>query len=692
MIRSFPACRMVGCGVIAVLAVTALPSRALNGPWVSTGTDPQFDTRSDILLPVGAVEPDAILEGNFSTMGQNPRSEWRKDGKRITLKGATQVLNASALDPVTLNTAGDYVLHAGSVAGVGHSSPVHVAVVDTMHPQAFSSLPGKSIKIAAPVAGNGLSFSWTKDGNAIVDSTNVSGTSTRILEFKAATVADGGEYLCSVSSPAGSLTTASLTLVIAEAVPTVTTAMLPEGAVLKSYSTQVAAFGATTYAASGLPVGLKIDPKTGEISGSPRAPGVFTVRLITSNAKGKSRAVALKLRILPLPEFVLGTSAMIGGQNFPGGGLVRVDCVVGASGAFTGRVQTTNLDGRIWVYRVKGSLRFEYGSPVFDYYIGDLPIMPTLLDPQSGGLALVFDEYEGPRLVKTNVGVPPVTLASGGTLSWDAKTRPFPAPAYSTAHLTNTSGRIEGTGYGTCTVSASGRFALAIKLPDGTGIAIPTFVPRAARGVLSAWLYGKRGALMGNCTVGEDGLIIGDLTWTRPPAHFHEGSAVPVPLGEGFMNEPLHLSGARYDRPGTLQRPAPLVLDVPKESGQPSTPNPVNTRTTLFGGGLTQPATSSGWLRTNHTLIYDPILPGSAPEVEFRPVTFNAARGTFTGTAIRRSVDPQTNQTIVTTIRHQGVVVANQVAEGYFVRTVRVFRDGFWFQGIAPVCGGVSIR
>lgn len=84
MIRSFPACRMVGCGVIAVLAVTALPSRALNGGRVNTGTDPQFDTaliyccllvRWSLMLSWRAISPpwDKIRAPSGGKMGKGSR-------------------------------------------------------------------------------------------------------------------------------------------------------------------------------------------------------------------------------------------------------------------------------------------------------------------------------------------------------------------------------------------------------------------------------------------------------------------------------------------------------------------------------------------------------------------------------------------------------------------------------------------
>jgi PKD repeat protein len=56
----------------------------------------------------------------------------------------------------------------------------------------------------------------------------------------------------------------------------------------------------TSYGATGLPAGLSVNPLTGAITGTPTAPGNYTVTLLATNAAGTSSSL-LTLTIAPMP-------------------------------------------------------------------------------------------------------------------------------------------------------------------------------------------------------------------------------------------------------------------------------------------------------------------------------------------------------------------------------------------------------
>ncbi len=83
--------------------------------------------------------------------------------------------------------------------------------------------------------------------------------------------------------------TGTLTITIHPPKPKITSAATASGEKGVLFSYQIVATGApTSYAATGLPPGVNVDGGTGAISGTPTAPGIFTVQLSATNAGGTS--------------------------------------------------------------------------------------------------------------------------------------------------------------------------------------------------------------------------------------------------------------------------------------------------------------------------------------------------------------------------------------------------------------------
>ncbi|MEW9853769.1 putative Ig domain-containing protein [Novosphingobium sp. M1R2S20] len=112
----------------------------------------------------------------------------------------------------------------------------------------------------------------------------------------------GSPYQSAVTAP---------TLVLAPAAGT-----LPGGTVGSVYSQAISATGGTapyTYAATGLPAGLAIDPSTGAVSGTPTAAGSYPVTVTVTDAHGATGTAAYTIVIaLPAPPIAAdSTSASV---------------------------------------------------------------------------------------------------------------------------------------------------------------------------------------------------------------------------------------------------------------------------------------------------------------------------------------------------------------------------------------------
>ncbi len=80
---------------------------------------------------------------------------------------------------------------------------------------------------------------------------------------------------------------ATLTLTVASAAPAITSATTANGTVGSAFSYQITATNSpTSYAAAGLPAGLRVNSRTGLVSGTPSAAGTSTVTLSATNSEG----------------------------------------------------------------------------------------------------------------------------------------------------------------------------------------------------------------------------------------------------------------------------------------------------------------------------------------------------------------------------------------------------------------------
>ncbi|MGF1451064.1 MAG: PKD domain-containing protein, partial [Opitutales bacterium] len=104
-----------------------------------------------------------------------------------------------------------------------------------------------------------------------------------------------------VTDNQGATNTDTLTVeVIADTVPSITTAAFPAGSATRAYSAAVAVEGGNaplTYSLLGAPAWMNIDPATGEITGTPPALGTFNPVVIVVDGDGDSDSISLQVTV-----------------------------------------------------------------------------------------------------------------------------------------------------------------------------------------------------------------------------------------------------------------------------------------------------------------------------------------------------------------------------------------------------------
>lgn len=205
-----------------------------------------------------------------------------------------------------------------------------------------------------------LSWQWMREGIPLTngrkeDDSTVTGAQASHLQIAPITSAVMGHYSCRVtmSHPEGEIetvTTGQMVQVITE-VPIVEEIVMPSPLrVGQPVEAEIIATNSPKkYSARGLPRGLRLDSKTGQIDGRPlqfssydpstESYKPFKVIFQASNYLGKSEPVELLLTILPIDvdghySGLIGRNAQLN-QNLGG----RIDCTITKTGQVSGRLR-----------------------------------------------------------------------------------------------------------------------------------------------------------------------------------------------------------------------------------------------------------------------------------------------------------------------------------------------------------------
>ena len=270
---------------------------------------PPVVTPPSIVSQPASVSVTAGASASFSVSaaGTSPSYQWYKNGSPIS--GATGV--SHTISNAQASDAGNYTVTVFNTAGSVSSNaatltvntpppppPVVTAPSITSQPASVSVTAGASASFSVSAAGTSPSYQWYKNGSPISGATGVSYT------IPSAQASDAGNYTVTVFNTAGSVSSNAATLTVAPPPVSITSDLSTVSVPIKKLIprfTITTNFGAKSFAAKGLPKGLKLNAKNGVISGKPTKAGTYTVTLTARKMKGKKveqQATATKVVIV----------------------------------------------------------------------------------------------------------------------------------------------------------------------------------------------------------------------------------------------------------------------------------------------------------------------------------------------------------------------------------------------------------
>ena len=333
----------------------------------------------------------------------------------------------------------------------------------------------------------------------------------------------------------------------------------------------------TSFTTSTLPTGLKCDPLTGIITGTPAVaisldPTYYPITLPVSNAKGKSSKQA-NLYIKPMPAASVGIFVgPIGREPTLNNGLGgRFDLTTSTNSSFTGKItlgvlaysfsgnlvtDVTGTNAPAATVLIKRALpltnlNLNFKVDVANHVLTACDLSDSSTTPSHVGFAgwrkrwgtvmpLVDSDNLKNYLGYYTFGIdPPVP------------TVPVTTPPTSPSELIP-----QGMGYGYFTVApTTGLLTVTGKLPDGTAFTTSSYCGPHGEVLAFQALYGNLGSVLGTVSIFQgtpmfvpaygDNTVAGALSWVRPAIT----STTNHIYRAGFTADPCNIRGGRYVAP-----------------------------------------------------------------------------------------------------------------------------------------------
>ena len=551
--------------------------------------------------------------------------QWKKGAE---IPGATAP--ALVLPNMTLANSGAYSVTVTNALGKVTSANAEVAVVDQT-PETIVGAVGSTATLKAIVSGKNVTYQWYRGMTKIYNTAKFAGATTPTLTVKKLTVFDSADYYCVVTLGGASLNSGIRTLKVFGAEPVIVEPVtMPNGRIGATYTFQIpvdpdALRAPTSYFATNVPKGLKLDSKTGVISGRPLVTGQFNITLTASNSLGSDTSGPYLVNITGFPDGLGGTyigavdrqPAVLGG-NLGG----RFEMTVSTTGAVSGKLylgaQTLSTTG---VIEVPANFPTDPATAMFTV------VRTGGLTPLILGFELQGDNYLVNGYISDSIN--DITF-DGWRQIWSKTTTP--AGDYLGLYnavvgldigspLVGDDSIPQGAGYLTFTVAADGKLSIKGKTADGEGITGSTVMGPAGEVFVFTPLYKtkEKGSLVGEFDVEiesaattSDNMLLGAATQSRPA----DPAAAQKTYRAGFEPYDLIITGGRYDAPA-----AGFVALGLAENG--------TAELDFSEGGLTSDPSVTVTIQAASKVVVNGANPGTVK------LTIAAATGIFTGSFVQ---------------------------------------------------------
>lgn len=615
---------------------------------------------SSVLAEAGKA---VALEVQANAGGAVPRFQWRK-GKSLLRQVTGQRLEFAALK---LTDAGSYEVVVSTPGGSSPAVTAQLGVVGAVT-GATALHEGGTLKLKQAASGMGLTFAWRHRGQLLEEDAaqGISGTRSAQLQIKGVTAAAEGEYQCVVGMPdpaGGQLECLGPVVPVSVLLrPVVEDVKLGPWRVSGGVTERLTATSSPTqFQVSGLPRGVVMDRRTGQLSGRPLSGGAYRLLVSASNTAGSSA----------LREFWVDCEGLAPQWQGQFSGLVERSSLNGGLGGMIALTvsSTGGVSGHLLHQGRKLALRGVLETLPGPEAVAVLPVSRGRgLAPWQVKVSLSASDGHLTGRVEEEGAV--AAAIEGWQSAWHARTQPATAFAGDLAvalqpAVVKTVGAEgthsdtvsqegeappEGAGYATARVSSSGLVTWTGRLADGSVHTQSVVISAHGCLPLHSMLYDGGGSIQGWTTLSARSesapvaVLDGVLDWCKQrAAHARDRAhAAGFPLAEVAVE-----GGSRTLREVAVTQ---LQLDAEKE----------NNVALVFSGACLEEADlgSAASIALTLTAANRVLLP--LPEnnpAGTRLTSVSTTTNLFTGSFMLRDTDAETGLLVVRRVTFQGLLV-----------------------------------